>query len=63
MDREIKRLLKLKRIPGFKLSDKEEFMLECWKEQQEHIEAPKVEEKPKKRKYTRKKKTKIEMTL
>lgn len=56
MDREIKRLLKLKRIPNFKLSDKEEFMLEEWMESQKPVEAPK------KRKYTRKKKKTDEPT-
>lgn len=52
MDREIERLLKLSRIPGFKLLEKEQVLLDEWKRQQSEIEpiAPK-------RKDTRKKKT------
>lgn len=51
MDREIKRLLKLARIPHFKLSEKEETLLNEWKRRQKPVEI-----KPK-RTYTRKKKT------
>lgn len=52
MNREIERLLKLSRIPGFTLLEKEQDLLDEWKRQQAEIEpiAPK-------RKYTRKKKT------
>lgn len=52
MNREIERLLKLSRIPGFKLLEKEQGLLDEWKRQQ-------VEVKPiaPKRKYTRRKKT------
>lgn len=52
MDREIKRLLKLSRIPNFKMLKSEEETLKKWKEAQEPVKitAPK-------RKYVRKKKT------
>lgn len=50
MDREIKRLLKLSNIPNFRLTEKEEAILEEWKRRQEPVEV-------KKRTYTRKKKT------
>lgn len=53
MNSEIKRLLRLSSIPGFKLLPKEEKTLEEWKRQQVPVE-PIV---PKKRTYTRKKKT------
>lgn len=53
MNSEIKRLLRLSNIPGFKLLPKEEKTLEEWKRQQVPVE-PKA---PKKRTYTRKKKT------
>ena len=52
MDKEIKRLLWLKTIPGFKLSKKEEELLESWKKIQEPVEIVKP-----KRTYTRRKKT------
>ena len=52
MDKEIKRLLKLKRIPNFKLSTEEEQRIEAWKNAQRPVEII----KPKK-KYTRRKKT------
>ena len=52
MDKEIKRLLWLKTIPGFKLSKKEEELLESWKKIQEPVKIVKP-----KRTYTRKKKT------
>lgn len=51
MDREIKRLLKLENIPGFKLTEHEKEVLAEWKRRQEPVEI-----KPK-RTYTRKKKT------
>ena len=51
MDREIKRLLKLARIPHFKLSEKEETLLNEWKRRQKPVEI-----KPK-RTYKRKKTT------
>lgn len=51
MDREIKRLLKLENIPGFKLTEKETATLEEWKRRQEPVEIKA------KRTYTRKKKT------
>lgn len=51
MDKEIKRLLKLDRIPNFNLSKDEKEKLEAWKKAQEPVEI-----KPK-RTYTRKKKT------
>lgn len=54
MNRKIKSLLKLSRIPGFKLSQDDLKLLEDWKKQQEPIEI--VAPKPK-RKYTRRKKT------
>ena len=38
MDKEIKRLLKLNRIPNFKLSEKELFTLNEWKRQQKPVE-------------------------
>lgn len=43
MDREIQHLLKLSRIPGFKLLPREEQILAEWKRQQKEIEpiAPK----------------------
>lgn len=52
MDSEIKRILKLARIPGFILSDKDQTLLNEWKRQQE----PVVPIKPK-RTYKRKTKT------
>ena len=52
MNREIERLLKLSRVPGFKLLPKEQELLDEWKRQQAEIEII-----PPKRKYTRKKKT------
>lgn len=51
MDREIKRLLKLDKIPNFKLSEKEQILLDEWKRSQKPVEI-----KPK-RTYTRRKKT------
>lgn len=54
MDKEIKRLLRLKSIPGFKISPREEQLLEDWKNAQKILE---IKPAPKKRKYTRKKKT------
>lgn len=51
MDRKIKTLLKLDRIPNFKLSEKERILLDEWKAQQKPVEI-----KPKKT-YTRRKKT------
>ena len=51
MDREIKRLLKLDKIPSFKLNEEEKQKLENWKKAQKPVEI-----KPK-RKYTRRKKT------
>lgn len=52
MDREIKRLLKLENIPGFKLTEHEKEVLAEWKRRQEPVEI-----KAPKRSYTRKKKT------
>lgn len=52
MDKEIKRLLKLKQIPNFKLSPEEEFRLEAWKKDQKSVEI-----KAPKKTYTRRKKT------
>ena len=51
MDREIKRLLKLDRIPNFKLSEKERILLDEWKAQQKPVEIKS------KKTYTRRKKT------
>ena len=51
MDREIKRLLTLDRIPSFNLSQEEKAKLQAWKDAQKPVEI-----KPK-RKYTRRKKT------
>ena len=47
MNRKIKSLLKLSRIPGFKLSQDDLKLLEDWKKQQEPIEivAPKPKRK------------------
>lgn len=52
MDREIKRLLKLDRIPGFKLAEDEKAKLEAWKKAQKPVEVKKP-----KRQYKRKKTT------
>lgn len=52
MDREIKRLLQLARIPGFRLSAKETIRLEEWKKAQEPVKIIKP-----KRTYTHRKKT------
>lgn len=41
MDTEIKRLLKLSNIPGFKLSNKEQQILEDWKKAQKDVKPPK----------------------
>lgn len=38
MDKEIKRLLKLSRIPNFRLSDEETRVLNEWKKSQEPVE-------------------------
>lgn len=57
MDREIKRLLTLDRIPNFNLTEEEKNKLEAWKAAQEPAEI-----KPK-RKYTRKKKTTNEVKI
>lgn len=57
MDKEIKRLLKLARIPNFRLSEKEQTLLDEWKSQQK----PAII-KPKKN-YSRKKKTTNEVKL
>lgn len=37
MDKEIKRLLKLSKIPNFKMSEKETLTLEEWKRRQEPV--------------------------
>lgn len=50
MNSEIKRLLKLSSIPGFKLLPREEKVLDEWKRQQE----PVVAKKPRKRTYKKK---------
>lgn len=57
MDREIKRLLKLSKIPNFRMSEHEMKELEEWKRRQELIEIEQEESTPKKRTYTRRKKT------
>lgn len=51
MDRDIKRILKLASIPGFKISEKEQKKLDEWKKAQEPVRAPK-----KKRTYKKKEK-------
>ena len=50
MNDEIKRILKLSNIPGFKISAKEKEKLDAWKAAQEPVKAPK-----KKRTYKKKK--------
>lgn len=57
MDREIKRLLKLSNIPGFKITREEQAKLDEWKKAQEPVVV-----KPKK-KRTRRKKTTNEVKL
>lgn len=49
MDREIKRLLKLSRIPNFKLSEEESRLLAQWKNEQEPVKV-----KSSKRSYKKK---------
>lgn len=55
MDSEIKRILKLVNIPGFKISAKEQKLLDEWKAKQEPVKAPK-----KKRTYKKKKEVVVE---
>lgn len=55
MDREIKRLLKLSNIPNFRLSEKEESILNEWKRRQEPVVV--------KKRTTRKKKTTNEVKV
>lgn len=58
MNREIKTLLKLARIPGFVLTEKEQAILNAWKESQEPVEI-----KAPKKQNTRKKKTTNEVKV
>lgn len=51
MDKEIKRLLKLKTIPGFKISPEEERLLDEWKKAQKPVEI-KLKKTYKKKKTT-----------
>lgn len=52
MDKEIKNLLKLSNIPGFKLLKKEEEKLEEWKKNQKPIEVKKPRKVRAKKGYT-----------
>lgn len=47
MDLEIKRLLKLSNIPGFKLTKKEQATLEAWKKEQKPVKPKKAKKAPK----------------
>ena len=60
MNSEIKRILKLASIPGFKISEKEQKMLDEWKSQQVPVEPPKKKRTYKKKAKSQARKEKID---